>query len=119
MERPKILRTEPGAHVTGHTHIRAHDHMWPVYLLLALTAMDVLTTYVGLRLGAVEANPLVSGLMSEVGETATYAIKVSVILAAALLFWKQGKPLALKWLNLGIAAVVISNLAIFIFGFAG
>ncbi|MEE8471330.1 MAG: DUF5658 family protein [Dehalococcoidia bacterium] len=98
---------------------KAHDHIGLVYILLALNALDVLTTYIGLQLGAVEANPLVSGLMGGVGEAATYVIKISVVLAAALLLCKLGKPLALKWLNLGMAAIVTSNLVVFAHSFAG
>ena len=84
-----------------------------VYLLLALNVLDVLTTHSGLETGAAEANPLVAGLMGGVGETATYVIKLSVVLTAALLIWKLGKPQALRWLNLAMAAVVFSNLVVF------
>jgi hypothetical protein len=35
------------------------------------------------------------------------------------LLCKLVKPLALKWLNIGMAGVVISNLAVFLYSFAG
>lgn len=104
---------------TGFGIFKAHNHLGLVYLLLALNALDVLTTHIGLQMGAVEANPLVAGLMGGVGEATTYAIKISVVLVAALFLCKLGKPLALKWLNLGMATIVISNLAVFAYSFAG
>ncbi len=88
------------------------SHIGLVYILLALNALDVLTTHIGLQMGAVEANPAVAGLMGGVGEGATYLVKMSVVLAAALLLARLGRPQALKWLNLGMAGIVVSNLFI-------
>jgi hypothetical protein len=97
---------------------QALNHLGLVYILLALNALDVYTTHIGLQMGAVEANPVVAGLMGGIGEPATYAVKVAVVLAAALVLCRLGKPLALKWLNLGMAGIVISNLVILTSGFA-
>ncbi len=88
----------------------------PIYILLLLNALDVLTTHIGLQMGAVEANPVVSGLMGGLGESAAYMIKLTVVLAAALLIWKVGKVGALKWLNLAMAGIVASNLMILLQG---
>ena len=98
--------------------VRALDHMGLVYILLVLNALDALTTHVGLQMGAVEANPLVAGLMGGLGEVATYAVKAAVVLAAALVLRRLGKPLALKWLNVAMAGIVLSNLVILYSGLA-
>jgi hypothetical protein len=88
------------------------SHIGLVYILVALNVLDVMTTHIGLQMGAVEANPVVAGLMGGFGEGATYLVKVSVVLAAALLLARIGRPQALKWLNLGMAGIVVSNLFI-------
>ena len=98
---------------------RTHRSLAPVYVLLGLNALDVLTTHIGLQMGAVEANPVVSGLMGGLGESSAYLIKLSVVLIAALLIWKFGKLGALKWLNLAMAGIVTSNLIIFVQGIIG
>ena len=105
--------------IYGARNSQALNHLWLVYVLLGLQSLDVLTTHVGLQMGAVEANPVVAGLMGGIGEAAAYAIKMTVVLAAALVLCKLGKPQALKWLNLGMAGVVISNLFILANSFTG
>ena len=95
------------------------SHMGLVYILLALNVLDVLTTHIGLQMGAVEANPVVAGLMGGFGEGATYLVKISIVLAAALLLARLGRPQALKWLNLGMAGIVVSNLFILTNGLIG
>ena len=119
MENTKGSQEAVVERTIGYGIIQVSRHVGLVYILLALNALDVLTTHIGLQMGAVEANPMVAGLMGGVGETATYCIKLSVVLAAAVLLCKLGKPLALKWLNVGMAGVVISNLAVFLYSFAG
>lgn len=98
---------------------QGHKKLALVYLLLVLNILDVLTTHVGLQLGALEGNPIMAGLIGGVGEAATYAIKLSVVLAVALLICSMGKLQALKWLNLVMGATVVSNLAVFAYSFAG
>ncbi|MEE8374491.1 MAG: DUF5658 family protein [Dehalococcoidia bacterium] len=124
MENTRVSGNAAGHRVAveriyGARNSQALNHLWLVYILLGLQALDVLTTHIGLQMGAVEANPVVAGLMGGVGEAATYAIKMSVVLTAALVLCKLGKPQALKWLNLGMAGVVVSNLVIFVNGFTG
>ena len=79
---------------------------------LSLNALDVTTTHVAMRLGALEANPIVAGLMSTAGEAATYSLKLLVVVAATVVFYKTGWQLLLRPLSVLIALVIISNLAI-------
>jgi hypothetical protein len=83
-----------------------------VYMLLTLNALDILTTHSGLQSGAAEANVMMDKLFCSIGEAATYVLKISFVLAAAVVICRLGKPQALKWLNLTMALIVVSNLII-------
>lgn len=84
-----------------------------IYILVFLNILDILTTHIGLKTGASEANPIMSGLISELGEAFTYCIKLTIVLVAALVIFKLGNHQSLILLCLGMTAVVISNLVIF------
>ncbi len=88
-------------------------------LVLALNALDILTTHVGLRLGALEANPMLAGLIGVMGEAATFTVKMFVVVIAAALLCKLRRTAALKWLNLAMAAIVVSNFAVLTYNFVG
>ena len=50
---------------------------------LALNASDIVTTHLAMRLGALEANPIVAGLIGTAGETTTYSLRLLIVLVAA------------------------------------
>ena len=90
-----------------------------IILWLVLNAFDVLTTIVGLRLGALEANPLTAGLIASTGEVATYTVKLLVALVVVGLLCKLGRRLLLKWVNMVMAVIIVSNVAILAYSFSG
>ncbi len=83
-----------------------------VGLLVLLSALDAATTHIGLSLGASEANPLMSGLISSVGATPAFVAKLAVVLVAAMGICLLGRPRILVWMSLAMAAIVSSNLAV-------
>lgn len=88
-------------------------------LWLALNALDALTTTVGLRLGALEGNPLTAGLIASTGEVATYTVKLLVALVVVGLLCKLGRRPLFKWVNMVMAVIIISNVAILTHSFSG
>lgn len=88
-------------------------------LWLALNALDVLTTYIGLRLGGLEANPIVAGLMARSGELATYGLKLLIALMVVTLLYKLKMQPLLKWATIGMAAIIVSNIAVLTYSFLG
>ncbi len=79
---------------------------------LSLNALDVTTTHLAMRLGALEANPIVAGLMGTAGEAATYSLRLLIVLAATVVFYKIGWQLLLRPLSVLMALVITANLAV-------
>ena len=79
---------------------------------LLFNVSDVATTHLSLRLGAVEANPVMAGFIRTTGETATCSVKLLIVAVAAALFYKVGWQLLLRPLNLLMAMVLLSNSAV-------
>ena len=69
-------------------------------------------TYLALRAGAVEANPMVNGLTSSIGEIPGYGIKLLFAAMVAFVIYKTRKAFLFKWLNLGMGIVVLFNIAV-------
>lgn len=90
-----------------------------IILWLVLNAFDVLTTFVGLRLGAIEANPIAAGLIASSGEVAAYSLKLLFALVAVALLCKLGRQPLVKWANMVLAAVVVFNVGILIDSVSG
>ena len=86
---------------------------------LALNALDMLTTHVALQLGAVEANPIVAGLIARSGEAVTYSLKLLLVLAVAALLYKTRRLLLFNWLNLGMGLVIVSNIGVLTYSLSG
>jgi hypothetical protein len=84
-------------------------------LWLAFNGLDSLTTYIALRVGAIEANPVMSGISSAVGEIPGYAMKLAFAAAVAILLYRTRKVRLFKWLNLGMAVIVIFNVGVLTF----
>lgn len=79
---------------------------------LLFNVLDVATTHLSLRLGALEANPVIAGFIRTTGETATYSLKLLIVAVAAALFYKVGWQLLLRPLNMLMAMVLLSNSAV-------
>lgn len=79
---------------------------------LSLNALDVTTTHLAMRLGALEANPIVAGLMGTTGEAATYSLRLLVVVAATAVLYNMRWQLLLRPLSVLMALVIISNLAV-------
>lgn len=82
-----------------------------LYVLLALQALDLITTYIALKNpNLVESNPLLNPLFKIFGVLPVMlALKASF---AAFLFWQQaGIPVQFLWLlSAGYAYVVVNNI---------
>ncbi len=76
---------------------------------LLFNVSDVATTHLSLRLGAVEANPVMAGFIRTAGETTTYRVRLLFVAVAAALFYKVGWQLLLRPLNMLMAMVLLSN----------
>ena len=72
---------------------------------------DSLSTYAALHLGAVEANPILRGLMGLTSAPLVLTLKVLVAFPLSIIVVKW-KPRALIVLTLVLALVALSNLAI-------
>lgn len=79
---------------------------------LSLNALDVTTTHVAMRLDALEANPIVAGLMGTAGEAATYSLRLLIVLAATVVLYKMRWHLLLRPLGVLMAMVITSNPAV-------
>ena len=86
---------------------------------LIFNGLDVLTTHLALRMGAVEANPIASGLNAAVGEAGGYGLKLFLAVVVALLVYRTGKVVLFKWLNLGMGVIVLFNFAVLAYCLAG
>jgi hypothetical protein len=76
---------------------------------LLFNVLDVATTHLSLRLGALKANPVMAGFIRTTGETTTYSLKLLIVVVAAVLFYKMGWQLLLRPLNMLMAMVLLSN----------
>ncbi len=81
---------------------------------LLFNVLDVATTHLSLRLGALEANPVMAGFIRVTGETTTYSVKLLIVAVAAALFYKVGWQLLLRPLNMLMAMVLLSNSAVMV-----
>jgi hypothetical protein len=79
---------------------------------LSLNALDMTTTHLAIRLGALEANPIAAGPMGTVGEAATYSLSLLIVLAATTVLYNMRWQLLLRPFSVLMALVVISNLAV-------
>jgi hypothetical protein len=86
---------------------------------LVFNGLDVLTTHFALRLGAVEANPILGELNSTVGEAAGYGLKLFLAIVVAFLLYKTRRVFLFKWLNTGLGLVVLFNVGVLAYCFLG
>lgn len=107
-----MLSTRAGLHSLETCH-------WMVILWLALNALDVLTTHIGLHFGALEANPIVAGLVARSGEIATYGLKLLFALVVVTLLYKLERQPVFKWANVVMSVIIASNIAVLAYTFSG
>ncbi len=79
---------------------------------VALLLLDAVTTQVAVASGAIETNLLLRTAASSIGMPAALLLKSVCGIALGFLLWKLGKSRLLKGLDLAMAAVVVSNLAV-------
>lgn len=90
-----------------------------IFALVAFSVLnvtDMASTWVGLRIGLSEVNPVASALLACSGEGAIFLFKIVASLLAAAMTVKAGRRYERVWLglhsgNLLLAIVVFSNLA--------
>lgn len=76
---------------------------------ISANALDMLVTWQALLLGAREANPLLAAVLSQYGDAAMFAVKITLALLGGLIIWSYGTTRMKGLLNLGMACVVITN----------
>jgi len=119
MLRRKLTRLWPQASPQSAQHSRTAGRylMALVGLFAVLNAADLVSTYVGLRHGLHEGNPLMNGLLERFGFGALIAYKVVVIWAVAmgvrlLQSFRYSVALATIWTcNALVLGVVLLNVA--------
>jgi len=82
-----------------------------VYIFVYLQLLDLLTTFVGFKLGAAEASPFIRVLMHV---TPGFGVAASKVLALALggLCVHTGRLHIVRWITYWYAALVVWNLMI-------
>ena len=82
-----------------------------VYVFVYLQLLDLLTTFVGFRMGASEASPFIRALMQV---TPGFGVVASKVLALALggLCIQKGKLHIIRWITYWYAALVVWNLVV-------
>jgi len=80
-------------------------------LFVYLQVLDVLTTWIGLRLGLTEASPFIRHLM-QFGPAAGLALsKLVAFSLAGLCVWLNRRHVV-RWINYWYAALVVWNMAL-------
>jgi uncharacterized protein DUF5658 len=82
-------------------------------LFLCLQVLDILTTWLGFRLGLHEASPFIQVLMRMGPMAGLLASKAVALSLGGLCIWRQRLRVIL-WINYWYAALVIWNLALIV-----
>ena len=85
--------------------------MFYFQVFLYLQVLDLLTTMIGLRLGAAEASPFVRLLMQAGPATGLIFSKLLALGLVSLCFWLK-KPRVIRWASYWYALLVIWNCCI-------
>ena len=96
---------------SSYRHAFTDRNRLSVEVFLYLQLLDLLTTLIGLRAGALEASPFVRMLMSAGPAFGVSLSKVAALLlgAACIYFRKQR---LLRWISYWYAALVVWNMAV-------
>ncbi|MHB9091695.1 MAG: DUF5658 family protein [Chloroflexota bacterium] len=87
--------------------LRAADKALVIALYLVLQGLDVLTTFVGLRRGAYEANLLPGWLIQHYGEASMYLFKVLLVLGVLFVVVCLQRPFPRVWLAVRVVNVMM------------
>lgn len=93
--------------MNGKTATRHSTRLAVVLFYLAIQSLDVLTTYIGLRRGAAEANLLPRWLLDNHGEAAMYLFKAVLVLAVLLLVVRLQHHYPNLWTALRVTNVMM------------
>jgi hypothetical protein len=80
--------------------------------IVLLNAIDLITTYVAIDMGADEGNPIVAWMISNRLVIAVKAVVCGGIVASAVVAWRQGRrvtlaELSLAWFAVGVYTLVV------------
>ncbi|HWQ55786.1 MAG TPA: DUF5658 family protein [Bryobacteraceae bacterium] len=89
----------------------AEENRLAVQIFLYLQLLDVLTTLVGMRLGASEASPFVRALMQFGPAPGVLMSKMVAVLLGGLCIW-LGRAHLIRWICYWYAALVVWNLGV-------
>ena len=82
------------------------------YLLMALQAVDAITTYLAIGKGAAEGNPIMRKLFEKIGMVPALIIMKGALMA---IVWRWRDDLGMTWLAVfcaGYFAVAVNNLRV-------
>jgi hypothetical protein len=81
-------------------------------VFISLQVLDVLTTLLGFKLGAVEASPVIRWVMTESSAVAGLAgSKLAAAVLASICVW-MSKPHLIRRINYWYAALIIWNISV-------
>ncbi len=101
---------ERNSHANSPDVIRQEPSSRAIIVFVSLQALDVITTLVGIRVGAQEANIVIARLMDLGPTTGLLAAKLLGILIIFVVF-VRGKVRLIRLLNFWFAGIVTWNLA--------
>ncbi len=87
------------------------NNLMMVWLWFALNGLDIITSHFCIHVGAIEANPLIGSIASAYGEIAGYGLKIILVALVVLFLFKTDRVPIFKWLNIGMALVILFNIA--------
>ena len=93
------------------------DYHVAIVLWFLLSVLDILTTHVGLQVGAIEGNPIFNSLAGALGETPGYGLKLFTALIVAVSLYKMRMILLLRAASLALGVIIISNIVILTYSF--
>jgi Domain of unknown function (DUF5658) len=87
------------------------DWSFSLHVFLYLQVLDVVTTWLGFRLGLAEASPFVRLLMHSGPLAGVLASKLVALLLGAFCVWRR-RPQVIHLINYWYAALVVWNLSL-------
>ena len=87
------------------------NNLMMVWLWFALNGLDVITSHLCIHAGAIEINPLISGVASSYGEIAGWGLKLTLAALVVPLLFKFDKIHILKRLNQIWIIIILFNIA--------
>ena len=91
--------------------VSSRDWTFSLHVFLYLQVLDVVTTWLGFRLGLAEASPFVRALMHWGPLAGVLASKAVALGLGAVCVWRR-RYQVIHWINYWYAALVVWNLAL-------